>query len=327
MNDQNEARTEAGAESGVLTDDELAMPGGAPGALKTRLLILTVVILAAVLTALALYGVASGASPDVPDAPDTPDTGHQDEQPPLSADTDTSEPSHDDKEQDDAPVQDEVPEKPYEYASDIDTYLPAIEYVQDKEDVLLLNKNHSKSATYVPDALVSLDASYTFYGKEIELDATTAMALSAMLLCMRADGITDTFVTSGYRSYKYQSSLFSGYIQEEMQKDPSLSEAQATALVSTYSARAGQSEHQSGLCVDLITTTMGSLNQSFENTRAFAWLQENAAQFGFILRYPKGKEDITGYIYEPWHYRFVGREMALEITAQGLTLEEYLGES
>jgi D-alanyl-D-alanine carboxypeptidase len=71
---------------------------------------------------------------------------------------------------------------------------------------------------------------------------------------------------------------------------------------------------------------MGSLDVSFEKTSAFAWLQENAAQFGFILRYPKEKEDITGYTYEPWHYRFVGRAAALEIKAADLTLEEYLGQ-
>ncbi|MBR2312859.1 MAG: M15 family metallopeptidase, partial [Clostridia bacterium] len=155
--------------------------------------------------------------------------------------------------------------------------------------------------------------------------ATTAAALKAMLLCMRAEGITDTFVTSGYRSYTYQSQLFAFYIQQEMSQNAALSREQATAIVERYSSRPGYSEHQSGLCVDLMTTTMGNLDESFERTEAFAWLKENAAQFGFILRYPKDKEHVTGYAYEPWHYRFVGRAAALEIAAAGITLEEYLG--
>jgi D-alanyl-D-alanine carboxypeptidase len=110
-----------------------------------------------------------------------------------------------------------------------------------------------------------------------------------------------------------------------MEANPSLDQEQATAIVETYSSRPGQSEHQSGLCVDLITSTMSGLDESFEKTDAFAWLQKNAAHFGFILRYPKGDDGITGYTYEPWHYRFVGKAAALEITATGITLEEYLG--
>lgn len=322
-------RADEGAQA-VLPDDELAMPGGAPDALRNRLLILAVVVLAAVLTALVLYGVASGAAPETPDdgeQPSVDEPGEGTEQDPPQGGEDGDGGSQGDTATGDGPSQGDADAEPYEYACDVGEYLAAIEYVQDKQDVLLLNKNHAKSVTYVPDALIELDPSQTFYGKEILLDATTASALSAMLLCMRAEGITDTFVTSGYRSYKYQSTLFSNYVQQEMAKDASLSEAEAIAKASTYSARAGQSEHQSGLCVDLITTGMGGLDVSFENTRAFAWLQENAAQFGFILRYPKEKEHITGYIYEPWHYRFVGREMALEMSAQGLTLEEYLGEN
>jgi D-alanyl-D-alanine carboxypeptidase len=77
--------------------------------------------------------------------------------------------------------------------------------------------------------------------------------------------------------------------------------------------------------VDFITSDMNnSLTVDFETKAAFAWLRENAHTFGFILRYPKGKEEITGYSYEPWHYRFVGREAATEIRAAGITLEEYL---
>ena len=103
----------------------------------------------------------------------------------------------------------------------------------------------------------------------------------------------------------------------------SLEDAVAVAL--SYSAPAGKSEHQSGLCVDFITMSMSGLtNEQFEATEAFRWLQQYACQFGFILRYPKDKTSVTGYSYESWHYRFVGREAAMEITRRGITLEEYL---
>ncbi len=223
-----------------------------------------------------------------------------------------------------------LPENPpvndYTYAADVSAYMDAIEYAPAKDDILLLNKQNPKP-NYAPEVLVALNSSDTLYGKSVDLEITTAAALQAMLLCMRADGIRDTYVTSGYRSYTYQAQLFAFYIQQEMSKDSTLTRDAATAIVETYSARPGYSEHQSGLCVDLMTTTMGNLDESFEKTAAFAWLQENAAQFGFILRYPKGKESITGYTYEPWHYRFVGRSVALAIQSSGLTLEEYLGQS
>ena len=92
-----------------------------------------------------------------------------------------------------------------------------------------------------------------------------------------------------------------------------------------YSARPGTSEHQTGLCVDFMTSAMKELNNSFENTAAFKWLIEHCADYGFILRFPKGKEAITGVIYEAWHFRYVGdAATAHAIMDNGLCLEEYL---
>ncbi len=88
--------------------------------------------------------------------------------------------------------------------------------------------------------------------------------------------------------------------------------------------RPGYSEHNTGLAVDLGGSGNFKLEQDFENTAAFAWLIENCADYGFILRFPKGKEAITGVIYEPWHYRYVGKEAAKEIMSSNLCLEEYL---
>ena len=99
----------------------------------------------------------------------------------------------------------------------------------------------------------------------------------------------------------------------------------ARKVVLSYSAAPGTSEHQTGLCLDFTTTKMqGNLTEKFEEEPAFAWLSQNAYKFGFILRYPQSKVAITGYSYEPWHYRFVGREAATDIYYSGLSLEEYL---
>ena len=103
-----------------------------------------------------------------------------------------------------------------------------------------------------------------------------------------------------------------------------MTDEDAARIANFYSAKAGQSEHHTGLCVDLMTEDMKQLDETFANTRAFAWLRENACRFGFILRYPKEKETVTGYCYEPWHYRFVGTEAATEMRERNLTLEEYL---
>ena len=101
-----------------------------------------------------------------------------------------------------------------------------------------------------------------------------------------------------------------------------LSEEDALKVVLSYSALPGASEHQSGLCVDFVTSSV-MLKPAFENTDAFDWLSQNAYRFGFILRYPQDKTEITGFSYEPWHFRFVGREAATEIYFRNLTLEEF----
>ena len=148
--------------------------------------------------------------------------------------------------------------------------------------------------------------------------------------------ISNIFITSGYRSYARQKSLFDNYVYEEWLKDNSLTQSQLEAKVLQYSAYPGTSEHQSGLCLDLITSSMKEdlVNYASENskggigfaeTEEFEWLKENAHKFGFVLRYHDGKQDITGYAYESWHYRFVGIDAATKIYNSGLTLEEWLG--
>lgn len=212
----------------------------------------------------------------------------------------------------------------YDYSFDMNEYKDAIT-TRDEAYLMLINKQNPLGADYTPASLSNLPTSLTFYGKEIQMESTAALAAEAMMRELRAQGYTDICITSGHRTYRYQQTLFNTYLGQEKEKHPNWSEEQCRAEVLTYSARPGESEHQSGLCLDLISSKNPVLDESFANNPAYAWLTENAHYFGFILRYPKGDESITGYSYEPWHYRFVGADAAAKIHEQGITLEEYLG--
>lgn len=206
----------------------------------------------------------------------------------------------------------------YSYAIDISEYINSI----DTEYLILVNKENSIE-TYAPSNLKELECPTT--RSNLCLDYDAAVAVEAMMREMAAAGITETYVTSAYRSYAYQKNLYDGYVNDEMEKDGTISQEEAERRASVYSAKPGQSEHQTGLCLDFITADMGgNLNEEFENTEAFEWLRKNAYKYGFILRYPKDKVEVTGYQYEPWHYRFVGRQAASEIYFSGMCLEEYL---
>lgn len=212
----------------------------------------------------------------------------------------------------------------YTFKTDISAYK---KYLDPRSEayLVLANKQRPLGADYVPQSLTTLDTSLTIYGGVKQLESTAAMALTAMLQEMRAAGYNDIFVTSAYRDYSYQSVLFSTYISREMAADPSLSYEAARARVLEYSAEPGTSEHQTGLCVDLIAAGMTDLDESFAAQPVYSWLCDNAYKFGFILRYPQDKVSITGYSYEPWHYRFVGQQAAAEMHLSGQCLEEYLG--
>ncbi|MGL5978645.1 MAG: M15 family metallopeptidase [Erysipelotrichaceae bacterium] len=157
--------------------------------------------------------------------------------------------------------------------------------------ILLVNKRYAIPASYISP---QKDEAYA--------------ALQQMLAAASQSGHSMP-ILSGHRSYSYQQSLFQRYVNSH-----------GLAAAETFSARAGHSEHQTGLAYDITV-----LSSDFANTATYGWLQENAASFGFVERYPSGKTHITGYIFEPWHYRYVGVSHALAIKASGLTLEEYLG--
>ena len=209
-----------------------------------------------------------------------------------------------------------------EFKSDLSAY----EKYMNPEDrdgyLVLVNAQNLVNESYKPSDLTALvdtrkDGRNTQY-----MAKTAAMALEAMFIELRAQGYIDVSVTSAYRSYTYQNSLFTTYTNNEMAKNPSLSRAEAEKITETYSARPGTSEHQTGLCCDM--HNLGSADVAFAKQEAYKWLKDNSWKFGFIIRYPEGTQDITGISFEPWHYRFVGRYHAQAIYESGLCLEEYL---
>lgn len=209
------------------------------------------------------------------------------------------------------------------YQIDIEPYEKALAS-KGKDYLYLVNKSNPCGETYAPAELATLPVELTLYAKEVQLEATAALAAEALVLELHARGYEDIVVTSGYRSYEYQQILFNTYLGNEQKKHPDWTTRRCREEVLTYSANPGESEHQTGLCLDLISQNRVVLDESFAQNPAYGWLVENAHHFGFILRYPQGKEGITGYAYEPWHYRFVGVEAATEIYRGELTLEEYL---
>ena len=170
----------------------------------------------------------------------------------------------------------------------------------------LFKKN---GVTYV-DGILIVNKTYPLpssYGSG--LTDTTLSAFYEMQKGAANDGIS-LWICSGFRSYAYQDSLYWSYVY----RDGSQWSADQ------YSARAGHSEHQSGLAFDL-----NFAGTSFNGTREAIWIEKNCYKYGFIVRYPKGKEKYTGYNYESWHCRYVGKELAKTLTESGLTIEEYYG--
>ena len=155
----------------------------------------------------------------------------------------------------------------------------------------------------------------------IQADVRILEELNAMFAAAQQDGIVLS-VCSGSRDYGRQTVLFDKKIKKYMARG--LSYFDAYSIASQAVTIPGKSEHQIGLALDIISNTYYDLNEGFAETDAGKWLYEHSAEYGFILRYPKGKEHITGIEFEPWHFRYVGVEAAKEITEQGITLEEYV---
>lgn len=182
-------------------------------------------------------------------------------------------------------------------------------------EMILINRHYCLEENYVPQ----LAPSVTSDPNSKQLDYRVAPHYNEMYQAAAKEGIYLTPL-SGYRSYDRQKTNFENKINKYIKEG--YSKADATNEAAKIILPPGTSEHNAGLAMDIT-----SLEQSFENSKAFAWLSENAADYGFILRYPKDKQHITEIIYEPWHWRYVGVENAKKIKASGLCLEEYLAQN
>ena len=156
-----------------------------------------------------------------------------------------------------------------------------------------------------------------------QIDARCAEALELFLADCKAAGLTP-YICSSYRTWEYQEGLFQKKVNSFISKG--YSEEDARILAAKETAVPGTSEHQLGLAADILCVSRPWLDEGQADTATQKWLMANCHKYGFILRYPKGTTDITGIIYEPWHYRYVGVEIATEIMTRGITLEEDLAE-
>ena len=186
---------------------------------------------------------------------------------------------------------------------------------QDPTDVLILVNKQNKAPT-VPVTLVKPDVTPTkpSVAENIYMRPEAARALEALFAGAAEDGIT-LYATSGFRSYSTQKAIFDRKAAER---------GEQTANRSV--AKPGYSEHQTGLAMDIEgETTLGTgLTAAFGESPEGIWVAEHCHEYGFIIRYPKDKTSITGYIYEPWHIRYVGVEAATQIAELGVTFEEYI---
>ena len=184
------------------------------------------------------------------------------------------------------------------------------------EYLILVNKTHGLGKDYEPADLKRVNSvAGDRNGKYQKLRKKAANAFNRLTRAAKKKGYTIK-LTSGYRPYSYQQVLYRQYVREDGKN-----------RAEQYSAKPGYSEHQTGLVADVSSPSVNyNLVQAYGTTEEGKWLAANAHRYGFIIRYEEGKEGITGYEYEPWHLRYVGKDAAAEIHRQGVTLEEYLGE-
>lgn len=169
---------------------------------------------------------------------------------------------------------------------------------------VVVNKKRPLPSNYVPAGMTSVGG--------VSLRPEASQAMVDLQKSAAAAGYS-VGALSGYRSFAEQTSTYNGFVSQD-----------GTADADRYSARPGHSEHQTGLAVDLGTGEC-DLEACFGNTPTGKWLAQNAYKYGFIIRYPEGKESITGYQYEPWHLRYVGKELAEQLQKTGQTMEQFFG--
>ena len=177
-----------------------------------------------------------------------------------------------------------------------------------KNELMLTNKFYSLDNTYNSDNMVKISKQYS-YGDNQMVTSETFDAFLSMFKAARNEDLT-LIVNSSFRSYEEQDKVYNEYL-----------DSRGEEAANKIAAKAGFSEHQTGMAIDI--QTYGSNAKTFEEFEEFKWLQDNAHKYGFILRYPKDKEYLTGYEYESWHYRYVGIEVATYIYENNITFDEY----
>lgn len=194
--------------------------------------------------------------------------------------------------------------------------IPVAKSVRKADDgdlLVLVNKYYTVSRDYEPSDMVTIDNRYGTY-TDMQMKAVAYEAYKKLYNDAAALGY-ELKLCSTMRSYGTQKMLYTNYVNGYGQQEAYLS-----------SAYPGRSEHHTGLALDITSKSMGwGLKQDFADFEDGKWINEHCHEYGFIIRYPKGKTDITGYKYEPWHLRYVGKDVAEEIMSRGITLEEYLG--
>ena len=171
-------------------------------------------------------------------------------------------------------------------------FLEYLAMLKDKDELLLwVNKTNKLSSEYVPDDLVVLDTSFSSSKSGLQLRSVVLSDLKAMFESASTQGATLNIISS-YRSYKTQKIVFDGWVKKFGEKE-----------ARRVSAEPGSSQHQLGTAIDF-----NNLDENFDKTKEGIWLAQNSHKFGFIISFPKGDEEYTGFKYEPWHYRYVGKE-------------------
>ncbi len=255
----------------------------------------------------------------------------------------------------------EAPAPEYTYTTDVSKYLEYIDPEDRDGYLVLVNRDNPLDEDFIPEDLTDLADTRDDGRADQQMVKTAAMALEAFLKEARAEGCKNISVTSGYRSYDRQDYLFNIYTKEAMDPDEirrnyktdaaletlvdnlvsclgtdrdeaqdiadkienkeKLTKEEALLVTSIESCVAGTSEHQSGLCIDM--HNLSSAKPEFAETDEAKWLAENCHKFGFVVRFPENKTSVTKIIYEPWHFRFVGRYHAQKMKDLDMCLEEY----
>jgi len=181
--------------------------------------------------------------------------------------------------------------------------------------LVLVNKQYKLPSSYAPKDLVKASKSGIRRGENYYLRSIVIPDLTRMITDAKSEGV-DLSIVSGYRSYQTQIDTYNYWLKMNNGN---------TSLVDTFSARAGHSQHQLGTAIDFSTNEIGDkLGDEFSNTKASKWLSQNAYKYGFVISYPKGYENITGYKHESWHYRYIGVENAQNMINSRKILDLYL---